>query len=121
MTRIYGIANCSTVKKARNWLEQQQIDAEFIDFKKTPPSLQLLAQWHRQLPISMLLNRKGTTWRQLTPQQQAAAADETAALALLQAHPSLIKRPLIEHEGSLLAGFDADTWSRLFALPQEPA
>lgn len=113
-TTVYGIPNCGSVKKARHWLDEQDIDYRFIDFKKTPPEAETIANWLQQLPLERLLNKRGTTWRTLTPEQQASAADPAAAVKLMAAQPSLIKRPLIEHNGRLLCGFDEAEYIAFF-------
>ena len=93
MTVIYGIANCDTVKKARAWLAANGLAYEFVDFKKQPPSVGLIESWLTQIPLDALLNKRGTTWRKLTPQQQAEAADPQGAVKLMAEQPSIIKRP----------------------------
>lgn len=113
-TTLYGIANCATVKKARAWLDAQGEEHEFADFKKTPPTAAQIGRWRDQVGTSALLNRRGTTWRRLTPEQQRQAEDEAGALALMAAHPTLIKRPLLEHGGQVLCGFDEAAYAALF-------
>lgn len=111
--RIYGIANCDTVKKARAFLAGQGIAFDFIDFKKqgVPPGP--LAAWTAALGWQALLNRKGTTWRQLAEPLRADAIDATSATRLMIEHPSLIKRPVVEWPGGrVTVGFDAADWSR---------
>ncbi len=110
--RLYGIPNCDTVKKARAWLQAQGVEHAFVDFKKTPPDAALLASWARALGTERLLNRKGTTWRGLDAESQAAAASEAGALALMAAQPSVIKRPVVHWpDGALTVGFDEADWS----------
>lgn len=92
---VYGIANCDTVKKARAWLAQRGVAHDFVDFKKTPPTAELLAAWMAQLGWQVLLNRQGTTWRKLSPAQQAAVLDASSAAALMREQTSVIKRPVI--------------------------
>ncbi len=120
--RLHGIPNCDTVKKARAWLQAQGVPHEFVDFKKTPPDAALLARWARTLGTERLLNRKGTTWRALDAQAQAAAAAEAGALALMQAQPSLIKRPVVQWpDGALTVGFDEDDWRGRLPRPSAAA
>ena len=115
MTVLYGIPNCGTVKKARLWLQEHGIAYEFSDFKKQRPSENLIQAWLADIPLSVLLNRRGTTWRRLTPEQQAAADDPAAAVALMAAEPSLIKRPVLEHGGAFHCGFQTALYEELFA------
>ncbi len=98
MIKLYGIPNCQTVKKAQNWLKEQNIAFEFIDFKKAPPTDKLIHTWLKDIPLETLLNKKGTTWRKLTAEQQIQAEDEARAIELMCTHPSLIKRPVLTAE-----------------------
>lgn len=111
--RLHGIPNCDTVKKARAWLQSQGAGHEFIDFKRAPPEAATLASWAGAVGLDALLNRRGTTWRALDAHAQQSAASPAAALALMQAQPSLIKRPVVEWpDGSVSVGFDAADWTR---------
>ena len=112
MIRVYGIANCTTVKKARAWLDSRGIAYMFVDFKKTPPTREQLARWCAALGVDVVVNRRGTTWRSLDAAEQARAEAEPGAIAVLLAHPSAIKRPVIEHGGSFLIGFDEARYTR---------
>jgi len=115
MLEMYGIANCDTVKKARLWLSQAGLACNFHDFKKTPPSLEQLRGWARQVGWQRLLNRQGSTWRKRDPQVQQSVTGEARAIALLQAQPSLIKRPVARWpDGTLTVGFEAEAWHRLY-------
>ena len=111
---LYGIRNCDTVKKAREWLDAQQLAYTFHDFKTqgVPPAR--LDHWLRQAGWETLLNRKGNTWRKLAPQEQAGATDAAGARALMLAHASVIKRPVVEWGApaapQVTVGFKADDW-----------
>ncbi len=112
MTVVYGIPNCETVKRARAWLNTQAVAHQFHDFKKAGLAPALLQAWVNKLGWEALLNRRGTTWRQLTAEQQASAQDAASAQALMLAHTSLIKRPVVAWgDGSLTVGFDENAWS----------
>ncbi len=104
--RLYGIPNCNTVKKARAWLDARHLTYEFHDYKKAGvPEAQLRA-WMQRLGWETLVNRQGTTWRQLPDAEKAAVKDADSALALMLAKPSVIKRPVVEAGKTLLVGFD---------------
>ena len=103
---LHGIPNCDTVKKARAWLDAQGVAHRFRDFKKAPPSAQELARWADAVGWERLLNRRGTTFRALG-EGDKAGLDRAKALRLMEAHPSLIKRPVIEREGGVTVGWDA--------------
>lgn len=104
-TTLYGIPNCDTVKKARAWLDAAGVAYEFSDFKKQPPTPALIESWLEHIPLETLLNKRGTTWRKLTPEQQEQAQTRQGAVALMAANPSLIKRPVLCWKEHCLAGF----------------
>ncbi|MDH5857620.1 arsenate reductase [Lampropedia aestuarii] len=115
---LYGIPNCDTVKKSRLWFADQGEDVQFHDFKKQGLDAATLAQWAEQLGVDALLNRRGTTWRKLSDAEQASASESAGAQALMLAHTSLIKRPVvrIEREGQTAQwtlGYVPDQWQAL--------
>jgi arsenate reductase len=112
--RLYGIPNCDSVKRARAWFAQRGLALEFIDYKKTPPNRALLERWVAHVRAEDLLNRSGTTWRKLGDGERAGASTQEGAVALMLEHPSIIRRPVVEHGGALLVGFDADRYARTF-------
>lgn len=113
MLKVYGITNCSTVKKARVWLDEHQIAYEFHDYKKQGVPADLLDDWIKQLSWEALVNRRGTTWRKLSPEEQAAVTDASSAKALMLTSPSVIKRPLVvKGKKALLLGFDENEWAQ---------
>ena len=100
---LHGIPNCDTVKKARAWLDAAGIPYAFHDYKKAgvPDALDA---WADRLGWAALLNRAGTTFRAL-PDTDKADLDRDRALALMRAHPSLIRRPVLTDGDTLLVGF----------------
>ena len=114
MIKVYGIPNCDTVKKARTWLAEQGLEHSFHDFKKQGVPATELDGWIQTLGLALLVNRKGTTWRQLSPQDQAALSAPATARALLLERASVIKRPVVLWpSGTLTVGFDPQTWAKL--------
>lgn len=109
---LYGIPNCDTVKKARAWLNERGVDAEFHDYKKQGVPEAALRGWVKALGWEALLNRKGTTWRKLDPARQAQVTDADSAIALMLEQPSVIRRPVLVRGDVLRAGFDADDWAK---------
>jgi Spx/MgsR family transcriptional regulator len=111
---LYGIPNCDTVKKARRWLEARGHAYTFHDFKKEGVDPVQLEQWIAAHGVDIVLNRRGTTFRQLS-EADKADIDASKALRLLQEHPSMIKRPvavLTDRSGAgILVGFKEDEWS----------
>lgn len=112
--KLYGIPNCDTVKKARAWLAEHDIAIEFHDFKKAGVTETLLRGWLAQTDWQTLLNRRGTTWRQLPDDIKAKTDNEAAAITLMLGKPSVIKRPVLEADGRVVVGFDPDTYSQIF-------
>ena len=113
MTTLYGIKNCSTVAQARKWLEAHQIAHEFHDFRQDGLEESIVQKWCAQLDWTLLLNRRSTTWRSLPDTtKENVSADNIAAL--LVAHPTLIKRPVLDCEGELHLGFKAPHYQTLF-------
>ncbi len=109
MLTLYGIPNCNTMKKARAWLDSQALPYRFHDYKKAGVDPQLLKAWSDQLGWEALINRRGTTWRRL-PQAERENLSLESALLLMQANPSVIKRPILARADLLLLGFDEDHW-----------
>jgi len=111
---LYGIPNCDTVKKARGWLDSRGIVYAFHDYKKAGADPAKLSEWSAALGWEALLNRRGTTFRKLD-EADKADLDEAKAIRLMAAHPSLIRRPVVEHKGGLLVGFDPAEWQTALA------
>lgn len=107
---IYGIKNCNTVKKALTWLNDNNIPYTFHDFKKEGVSLGKLQAWEQQIGWEPLVNKRGTTWRQLSAEAQSAVVDAASANALMQEKTSVIKRPVIESPAGVILGFDTDVY-----------
>lgn len=110
---IYGIPNCDSIKKARRWLESQGLAYTFVDFRKTAPTPLQLNQWIAAVGEKTLLNRRSTTWKNLSEQDRLEAENGNAR-ALLLSHPTLIKRPVLEHEGETAVGFNAADYAMRF-------
>lgn len=113
MIVLYGITNCDTVKKARAWLADGGVAYRFHDFKKDGLPAERLDTWIGQLGWEPLVNRKGTTWRKLDAEAQERVTDAAGARALMQAHPSIIKRPVVEWGGQTTVGFEPGAWALL--------
>lgn len=116
MIDLYGIPNCDTVKKARAWLDAHGLAYRFHDYKKAGVDADALRGWVERLGWEAVLNRRGTTFRGL-PEAERADLDAARAVAVMLAHPSTIKRPMLVAGDVLLAGFDADTYLGLTDRP----
>ncbi|MGE0232252.1 MAG: ArsC family reductase [Flavobacteriaceae bacterium] len=111
---IYGIVNCDTMKKARAWLDDHGVDYAFHDYRKAGIDTSRLAGWIDVAGWEKLLNRAGTTFRKL-PDADRQDIDRDKAVALMAANPSMIKRPVLEADGTLLVGFDPAAYEKVFA------
>ncbi len=110
---IYGIKNCDTMKKARTWLESHGIANDFHDYKTSGVTPGALRRWCAALGWETVLNRAGTTFRAL-PDADKQDLNEDKAIALMLAQPSMIKRPVLDRDGELIAGFKPDIYERAF-------
>lgn len=108
---LYGIPNCDTVKKARKWLDAQGVEYAFHDYKKEGADEAKVAAWIADKGVDVVLNKRGTTYRKLSDAQKVDAGDSHKAVGLLVQHPSMIKRPVVEHANGILIGFKEDEWS----------
>ena len=115
MYKVYGISNCNTVKKALDWLKENEIKIEFHDYKKAGITTTKLIEWSKQKPLDTLINKNGTTWRMLDPATQKSLSKEDIAIEFLAHKPSLIKRPIIEENGVIVAiGCDEAQYKSIF-------
>ena len=113
--KLYGIPNCNTVKKARDWLAERHIAVEFHDFKKQGIEATELSNWLSQIPQEKLINRAGLTWRGLDEDTKNSITNDAAAIALMQAKTSVIKRPVLVKDGAVLCiGFNETRYADIF-------
>lgn len=110
MYTLYGIKNCDSVKKARNWLDQNGIAYRFHDFRTDSLTPELLQHFAEGLDWNKLLNRSSTSWRQLSAEQQADLTLEKA-MQLMLTTPTLIKRPVLDTGERLIIGFKAEEYA----------
>ncbi len=109
---LYGISSCDSVKKSQTWLQQHQIDYQFYDYRKLGLSPELLTEFEAELGWEALLNKRSTTWRQLSDDKKQNL-DKDRAMALMLENPTLIKRPLLRTHKQLVIGFTAIDYTRL--------
>ena len=110
---LFGIANCDTIKKAKTWLQDHQIEFQFHDYRKQGLESELLQTWISDLGWEALLNRRGTTWRQLAPEVKDNI-DTKLAIEIMLANPAIIKRPLLVRNGQRHLGFSDEQYSQIF-------
>ncbi|WP_136482432.1 ArsC family reductase [Vibrio sp. H11] len=111
---MYGIPNCDTIKKARKWLEAQGVDYQFHDYRKDGVNADLVSEFCQALGWENVLNKRGTTYRQLT-QEQKDGLNQDNAVPLLVEQPAMIKRPVLRVDGQLHIGFKAEQYASLFS------
>ncbi|MFD2569473.1 ArsC family reductase [Spirosoma soli] len=115
MYTLYAIPNCDTVKKARTWLAERGVDYQFHDYKKQGINRQTIERWLTQKPWEELVNRAGTTWKKLPDAEKPTDAE--GAITLMLDKPSVVRRPLIESDGQIVAlGFKADDYDKTFGV-----
>ncbi len=113
MTILYGIKNCDSVKKARKWLEKENISYQFHDFRSDGLSDDLLQELLNDADLSLLLNKRSTTFRNLSEEIKNNLSDEVAIKAILE-QPTLLKRPLLKNDNKLLVGFKEELYQTTF-------
>jgi Spx/MgsR family transcriptional regulator len=113
MTIMYGIKNCDTIKKAKTWLTQQHIPFQFHDYRQDGIDLAWLQEVEKHLGWEVMLNKKGTTYRQL-PEEDKVDLNKDSALALLLKQPAMIKRPILFSQNHYYCGFSDKQYSEIF-------
>lgn len=111
MITVYGISNCDTVKKAKKWLEANQVTYQFHDYRKEGLDRPLLERFEAALGWQTLLNQRGTTWRKL-PESVRVNMDRASALDTMLEQPAVIKRPLVESGEQTFIGFKDEDWAK---------
>ena len=110
---LFGIPNCDTVRKTRKWLQSRSIAHDFVDLRENTPPAGQIELWLATLGADRLINRRSTTYKQLDDSQRATL-DGDAAVSALRQHPTLIKRPVLEWQHTLLVGFSEQEYAELF-------
>ncbi len=113
MVKLYGIPNCDTVKKSQKWLDTHGIKYEFHDYKKHGVAKKQLSEWCKQIEWNILLNKRSRTWKELTETDRDNLT-KTKAITLMQQHPTLIKRPVVQQEKTITVGFDEKLFQENF-------
>ncbi len=114
MITLYGIPNCDTMRKARRWLTEHDIDYRFHDFRKDGLDEATVRQWVDELGWETLVNKRGLTWKRLDPSVRDSI-DEASAIALMVEAPTLIKRPVLDLGERRVVGFKPEDYAALFA------
>lgn len=111
---LYGLKTCDTCRKARKWLDQHGVDYRFHDVRDDGLARETLDRWVSATGWKPLLNTRSRTWRTLDAKQREAL-HENGAVTLMLEKPTLVKRPVLEHEAGVLVGFDRDAYLARFA------
>jgi Spx/MgsR family transcriptional regulator len=111
---IYGLATCDTTRKARKWLDEHAVAYRFHDVRENGLTKTMIEGWVKAWGWEKALNKASTTWREL-PENDKHSLDARKAAMLLLAHPTLVKRPVLDHGGELTLGFKPDVYARIFA------
>jgi arsenate reductase len=113
MTVMWGLKNCDTCRRARRWLETHEIVFTFHDVREDIPDRNRLSRWLKAVGTDVLINRRGTTWRNL-PESVKREIETGDVTPVLEQYPALLKRPILEHGGQIQAGFDPAIYKPLF-------
>ncbi len=111
MNTLYGISNCTTVKKAKDWLNVHNIDYQFHDFRKQGLTEDLLKSFDAELGWEVILNKRSTSWPKLTDEQREKISKQTALQYMLES-PTLIKRPILDTGKKMVVGFTAELYQQ---------
>ena len=113
MITLYGIKNCDTVKKARRWLEQHDVDYTFHDFREDGIDRSAVAEWIGELGWESVVNKRSTSWKALD-ESVRNGMDEASAVSAIMDQPTLVKRPLLDTGAERFTGFSVDSYNRIF-------
>jgi len=113
MTVIYGIPNCDKCRKATKWFDSKKIPYRFHDVRQDGLDTSMVKNWLKHVDAHELLNRRSTTWRQLSDAERTGSGTAYIARLLVQ-HPTLLKRPLVESKAAVTVGYDERVWKELY-------
>ncbi len=109
---MYGIPNCDTIKKAKKWLTEQNIEFTFHDYRKQGINAEMVTTFCQQLGWEQVLNKRGTTYRQLSDEQKSNLSEQSV-IPLLVESPAMIKRPILKVNDQYYIGFKADQYATI--------
>ena len=114
MRILYGIASCDSCRKARKWLDANNIDYDYHDIRIDGLSIQMLERWSDRIEWKKMLNTRSLTWRKI-PEMDRGDLTKDKALALMMQHNTLVKRPVLECDEFIALGFSPDNYKMIFA------
>lgn len=112
---IFGIKNCDTMQKAFRWLDGKKVPYTFHDFKKGNLTEADIQVWLKDLDIEEIINKKGTTWKKCSEEEQKTISDPEKGISLILKNPSIVKRPLVQFGKKHIVGFNPEQWDILFS------
>lgn len=112
MITIYGIKNCDTIKKTLKWFDSKSTNYHFVDYKKNPPTQELISLFLSEHPWDTIINKRGTTWRKLDEDTKLNMNSELAVQVILE-QPSIVKRPIIIKKDSIWVGYDENIFEQI--------
>jgi arsenate reductase len=111
--KVYGIGSCDSCRKARKWLEKHTREYEFHDLREEGLDIQMLERWSSRIHWGKLLNTRSLTWRKI-PEVDRSGMTRDRALAIMLDHPTLVKRPVLEHRKFIAVGFSDEHYQKIF-------
>ncbi len=113
MLKIYGIKSCDSCRKALKWLEQNSHEYRFHDIREDGLDIQTLERWSKRISWEKLLNTRSITWRKI-PEVDRGGITQSRVLSLMLEHPTLVKRPVLEHRKFISVGYSPDDFRQIF-------
>ncbi|RLA48145.1 MAG: ArsC family reductase [Gammaproteobacteria bacterium] len=120
MTTLFGIKNCDTVKKARTWLDQHNLDYQFHDVRSDGLTESKVKEWLENVDWQVLVNKRSSTWKQLSDGVKQSL-NEANVIQVMLNNPTLIKRPVLEYNNAVFVGFKPAEYESIFPAPNESA
>lgn len=114
MLNLYGINSCDTCRNARRWLAEKSQDFHFHDIRDEGLDIQMLERWCKRISWEKLLNTRSLTWRKI-PDVDRSGMTRDRALSMMLEHPTLVKRPVLEHKKFIAVGFSDEHYEKIFA------
>lgn len=112
-TIMYGIPNCDTIKKAQKWLNENNIEFSFHDYRKDGLDANLVQSLLTISNWEVMLNKRSTSYRALTEEQKTSLTADTI-IPLFVEFPTLIKRPFVVYQGKAIVGFNIKNYQSFF-------
>ena len=108
-------SKCSTCKKAKKWLDNNNIQYEERPIKENNPTADELREWiiKSGYPIKKFFNTSGNLYKELSLKDKLQNMSEDEKIMLLATDGMLVKRPIVVGEDVVLVGFKEEEWNRI--------